>query len=238
MSQPSADELRILHWNVHSWRDDMGASNVDGIAEFVRATDAHVVSLVEVDEIWGTSSTLDDLAGRVGYASIFVPSFEFGQDSATGGFGNALLSPLPILTVRQRHLLWPPPVFDGTELTEPRSVLLVRFRTHAGPVWIGTTHLPRTEKDARQEALHQLVTATGDCEEPWLLVGDFNTPPSSWLDEHPTWQACPRSTPTYPTQAPTEAIDYCVAPRQLRLHAEVLTSTRSDHLPLLLHIQI
>jgi endonuclease/exonuclease/phosphatase family metal-dependent hydrolase len=83
--QNQADELRVLHWNIHSWRDDAGASNLEHVADLVQATSPHVVSLVEVDELWGTSSVLGELANRGEYASIFVPAFEFGQDAPVGG---------------------------------------------------------------------------------------------------------------------------------------------------------
>src|ERR1700742_4494638 len=112
--QGQADELRLLHWNIHSWRDDTGASNLEAVVNLVRRTDPHVVSLVEVDESWGQPSELAEVAERCGYASIFVPAFEFGQSEPAGGFGNALLSKLPILAVQQRQLVWPPRLYDGS----------------------------------------------------------------------------------------------------------------------------
>ena len=76
--QHQADELRMLHWNIHSWRDDAGASNLESVVNLVQATDPHVVSLVEVDESWGYPSKLDEVADRCDYTSIFVPAFESG----------------------------------------------------------------------------------------------------------------------------------------------------------------
>lgn len=237
-SHSPADELRILHWNVHSWRDDAGASNADAVAELVRATDPHVVSLVEVDEVWAGPSALDELAAHTGYALIFIPAFEFGKDTPAGGFGNALLSKLPISTVRQRQLVWPPRLYDGTEPSESRSVVFAKFQAATGPVWIGSTHLPRTEPGTRAEALQGVLAITQELTEPWLVAGDFNTPASTWIDEYPTLWAHPQSTPTYPTKAPSEPIDYCVVPQAVRVHAEVLSETGSDHLPILLRCYV
>jgi endonuclease/exonuclease/phosphatase family metal-dependent hydrolase len=226
-------ELRILHWNVHSWRDDAGASNTEAVADLVRATDPHVVSLVEVDESWDGPSALDELAARTGYVSIFVPTFEFGTDAPAGGFGNALLSKLPILAVRQRQLVWPLRLYNGTEPSESRSVVFAKLQTPTGPVWIGSTHLPRGEEDMRVAALHRLTEITRGLTDPWLLVGDFNAPASSWLGEQSPLRARPWSTPTYPAKAPVEPIDYCVAPEASRVHADVLPEAGSDHLPIL-----
>lgn len=237
--QGQADELRILHWNIHSWRDDAGTSNLESVVSLVQVTDPQVVSLVEVDQSWGHPSALDDVANRCGYASIFVPSFEFGQNSPTGGFGNALLSKLPILAVRQRQLVWPPRLYDGSESSEQRSVVFVKVQTATGPVWIGSTHLPRSEADTRVAAAQRLIEITQELKGPWLLVGDFNMPAAAWLDTYPFLAAYPTPRePTYPTQEPVEAIDYCVALHELPVQAEVLVEAGSDHLPVFVRSRI
>lgn len=229
-----ADELRILHWNIHSWRDDTGASNLESVVKLVRATDPHVVSFVEVDEPWGHPSALDEVAGRCGYTSIFVPAFEYGNDSPTGGFGNALLSKLPILTIQQRQLVWPPRLYDGGEPSEQRTVVFAELQTVAEPVWIGSTHLPRSEAHTRTAAAWRLIEITQELKDQWLLLGDFNMPASDWLNAYPTLAAYPTpAKPTYPTKKPVEPIDYCVAPQGLAVEAEVLSEAGSDHLPIL-----
>lgn len=229
-----ANELRLLHWNVHSWRDDAGASNVEAVVDLVRRTDPHVVSLVEVDEAWGQPSEIDDVAKRCGYSSIFVPAFEFGQDGPAGGFGNALLSKLPILVVRQRQLVWPHRVFDGSEPSEPRAVVFAKLQTTAGPVWVGSTHLPRGEADTRADAANRLAAITQELTDQWLLLGDFNMPASDWIDEYSLLSAYPTpAEATHPIKEPVEAIDYCVGSQALRVQAEVLPEAGSDHLPIL-----
>jgi endonuclease/exonuclease/phosphatase family metal-dependent hydrolase len=230
-------ELRILHWNIHSWRDGTGRSNEDAVVNVALQTDPHILSLVEVDENWNRPSTLEQLADRMGYASIFVPTFEFSANSRSpvGGFGNALLSRLPIRAIRQRQLLWPPRVYDGTEPSEPRSVALAKLDMAGHPLWVGSTHLPRHHQAARLDAMSRLATIVDELEEQWLLVGDFNTPASSWVDGHRILRPYPASPePTYPAPDPVEAIDYCIAPPGLRIHVEVLKAVGSDHLPILL----
>ena len=232
--QDQADELRVLHWNIHSWRDDAGASNLESVVNLVRATDPHVVSLVEVDEPWGHPSALDEVAGRCGYTSIFVPAFEYGKESPTGGFGNALLGKLSILAIQQRQLVWPPRLYDESEPSEQRSVVFAKFQTAAEPVWIGSTHLPRSEADTRTDAAQRLAAIAQELTGQWLLLGDFNMPASVWLDAYPSLRAYPTpAKPTYPTKNPEEPIDYCVAPQELSVRAEALTVEGSDHLPIL-----
>ena len=84
------DELRILHWNIHSWRDMAGAPNTKAVTSLIRDP-SHVVSLAEVDEPWGLPSVLAEVAATCGYSWIFGPSFEFGADvrrAQRQGLGN------------------------------------------------------------------------------------------------------------------------------------------------------
>jgi endonuclease/exonuclease/phosphatase family metal-dependent hydrolase len=67
---------------------------------------------------------------------------------------------------------------------------------------------------------------------PWLLLGDYNTRRPSWLGQYPFLRAVPfPAEPTYPAKAPVEAIDYCLAPQALPVHAAALAQAGSDHLP-------
>ena len=136
-----SDDLRILHWNIHSWRDPSGHANVAAVADLIGQTAPDIVSLAEVDEAWGAPGSLRDLAGRCGYSWVFVPALESGRDRPDGGFGNALLTRLPILAVQQWQLLWPPRRYDGSEPSEARSVLLARVQQTQAPV-LGRDHSP------------------------------------------------------------------------------------------------
>jgi endonuclease/exonuclease/phosphatase family metal-dependent hydrolase len=236
-SHEADNALRVLHWNIHSWRDDAGRPNVESVTKLVKAIDPHVVSLVEVDESWGDhSSALGELAASTGYASIFAPAFEFGSDHPAGGFGNAILSKLPIQTVRQRQLVWPPRLYEGTEPSEPRTVLLIQVHANSGPIWIGSIHLPRADQNARIAALQRLATISGELTGPWLLVGDFNMPAATWQQQEPSfWAYSASDAPTYPARDPIEAIDYCVASLGLNIDVNVLNVPGSDHLPILVY---
>src|ERR1035441_3954050 len=51
-------EVRVLHWNIHSWRDESGAPNTGAVIELISRTKPHAVSLVEVDETWSAPVVL------------------------------------------------------------------------------------------------------------------------------------------------------------------------------------
>jgi endonuclease/exonuclease/phosphatase family metal-dependent hydrolase len=237
--QQQDDQLRILHWNIHSWRDASDAANLDAITDLVGETDPHVVSLVEVDEPWGMAESLNVIANRLGYSWIFTPSFEFGHQTPAGGFGNALLTKLPILAVQQWQLLWPTRLYDDTESSEPRSAVFAKLGFFLSPLWLGSTHLPRSDSQARANALHRLMTLTHKLDGHWLVCGDFNTPASSWLDNDRSVVVCPEpAQPTYPANQAVEPIDYCVASSDLLVEGRALPVGGSDHLPLLVFARL
>lgn len=233
------EQLRMLHWNIHSWRGPDSTSNIDAVTNLIIDLEPHIVSLVEVDEPWGMPDSLRELAGHLGYSWIFVPSFEFGDDTPAGGFGNALLAKLPLVAVQQWQLVWPPRLYDGTEPSEPRSIVFAKLGSFPVPLWVGSTHLPRCDAEARTNALRRLTTLAQKLEGQWLVCGDFNTPALSWLDENRSVTVCPEpAQPTYPITEPVDAIDYCIASTGLTVEARVLQVAGSDHLPLLVMARI
>ena len=229
-------EIRVLHWNIHSWTDDTGEPNGERVADLIRKTTPDIVSLVEVDEESERHGTLSNIAKSCGYTSIFCPAFEFGDiDGPRGTFGNAILTRLPILAIRHRHLLWPVPSYDGSEASEARTATLAQIATDSGQVTAITTHLPRGDGTARKAAIARL-TSIATTADRWFIVGDFNTPPD-WANQHHLTVA-PRATPTYPAANPHEAIDYIVTSAPLQVTAEVLRELGSDHFPVLATISL
>jgi endonuclease/exonuclease/phosphatase family metal-dependent hydrolase len=147
-----APDSASCSWNVHGWRDAAGRPNVQAVAELIRATRPDAVTLVEVDEPWGLPSCLGRVARECGYSWAFAPSFEYGDEDRGGGFGNALLARVPVTAVQQWRLYAPPGGYDGSEPSEPRSVILARLGLNGTSVWLGGTHFPRADAAARQFA--------------------------------------------------------------------------------------
>jgi len=228
----SPDELSILHWNVHSWRDEAGRANHEAVLRLIGQTSPDMVSLVEVNEPWGSPAALRDLARAGGYTWIFFPAVEFGGDAPDRGYGNALLTRIPVLAAVQWGLTWPPRLYDGTEPSESRSVILAEVPFGRGTAWIGSTHLPASDPRARACALGRLTELTRGLDRPWAICGDFNTPPATVKGEGTTaWPDPPQ--PSFPASDPAEPIDYCVASPGVAVTARILTAAGSDHLPLL-----
>lgn len=236
---------RVLHWNIHSWRDDGadgGKPNADAVADLIAETDPQIVSLVEVDEPWGRPSTLASVAARFGFSWVFPPTVHYGDGGdgdggPRGGYGNALLVKAPILAVQQWQLRWPPRLYDGSESSEARSVVLVKLGLGPDGLWAGSTHLPRRSAPARSAALTRLLDLARGLDAPWLICGDFNTAAASWVPSDGSVVARPdTAAPSYPASSPAEPIDYVLASPSLTVSAAVLDRPGSDHLPLLAEV--
>jgi endonuclease/exonuclease/phosphatase family metal-dependent hydrolase len=229
--------LRILHWNIHSWKDADGAPNRAAVAALIQRTAPDVVSLTEVNEPWGAPRTLTDVAEESGYSWIFVPSIEFGTDSSARGYGNALLTRVPVTAVQQLRVHAHPHGYDGSEPSETRSVILARL---AGPAaWVGSTHFPATRHSSRKAAAGRLRQLTRQLSAPWIICGDFNAPPGKLFDGFGDMRVFPRrDEPTFPARRPRDAIDYVLAAPGVEVTAEVLRAPGSDHLPLLAEVTL
>jgi endonuclease/exonuclease/phosphatase family metal-dependent hydrolase len=224
-------QLSVLHWNIHSWRDDRKVPNEAAVEGLIRDLRPDVVSLTEVSTPWGQAGSLGEIGQRLGYTWVFVPALEFRGDPATEGYGNALLTKLPILAVQQWRV-HSPERFANSEPTEPRTVALARLDVAGTPVWVGSTHLPASQEDDRSRALTRLTTLLGQLEAPWLVCGDFNTAAKTWRAElPPDVTVVPRwRRATFPARPrPLRAIDYALVSPGLKARGTVVNRKGSDH---------
>ena len=233
--EPGADDsdVRILHWNIHSWRDESGALNTGAVTELIGRTNPHAVSLVEVDETWNTPMALSQIAASCGYTWVFCPSFEYGDGESAGGFGNALLTRILITAVQHWRLFSPARPYDRTEPTEPRSATLARLTLTGTTFWVGSTHFPAENPGDRAAAAGNLQQMIPRLDAPWLICGDYNAPPGSLFPGNPELQVSPPPQATYPASRPARFIDYCITAPGITAETIVLQAGGSDHLPVL-----
>ena len=156
---------RIGSWNIRAAR----SAPLDAIAAEVRAMQADVVALQEVDVKTQRSGFVNQpatLATALGYDYAFAASIKWDE----GDYGLALLSRWPIVSV-QRHRL------DPVIAAEPRIVLDARICAAGRQVRLFNHHA-----DGRTVSRHdgflslkRIMEAenAGDV----LVVGDFNEPP-------------------------------------------------------------
>ena len=221
-------ELRIVTYNVALGFDGSGSLNVDDVLDVLDDADPDVVTLQEVPRGFLPGAGVDVL----GYLqqALDMPYIAF-QSSAPGALhGNAILSRYPVRTVQARTF-----PRDGTALS--RGVVAATIDVPVGDdVVVMAAHLPpggtRAQRSAR---VRTLVALWGG--RPRTVVGiDANAAPSSETLRELTdaGLVVPDDVdPTYPSSNPRSRIDYVLHTDDLEVASSaVLTSSASDHLPL------
>lgn len=160
--ETTAPRVRIASWNIKAAR----TATLDALAEEMRAMDADVIALQEVDVHTRRGGNVDQpgtLAARLGFHYVFAASIRWSE----GDYGLALLSKWPLVRV-ERHRV------GVTDAGEPRIVLDATVCVAGRPLRILNHHaddLPATR--ARSFAdVQQIVTATTG--HRLLLMGDLN----------------------------------------------------------------
>ncbi|MEW4530717.1 endonuclease/exonuclease/phosphatase family protein [Maioricimonas sp. JC845] len=224
--------LRVLSYNIHHAEGVDGKLDLERIAGVIRAVEPDLVALQEVDSNVRRSESVDqpaELARLTGMEGVFGGNIELQG----GGYGNAVLSRLPIVR-HENHRL---PRFDNGE---QRGVLEVEVTLPGdrGRLLLLATHFDhrRNEREriASAEAINRMVAKRSGL--PALLAGDLNALPESetlrvlgrqWTRSNAEVQ------PTFPAQKPNRQIDYVLFRPEGRwkvVETKVLDeSVASDH---------
>ncbi len=234
-----SDSLRVVTWNIHKGIGTDRAYRIERTLDVLRAVDADVVCLQEVDELVPRSSLHrqgEMLARELGYAH-----WALGLNVAVKGghYGNCTLSKRPLHVSRNVDLSIP--------FKKRRGGLVTRIDGRAGSHWVvanvhlGLLHL---ERKIQMRAILANVLGEAGEHEPVLVVGDSNDwsnrlhpgiagPAGFHLARPPEWAN--GGIKTYPSRRPLVALDkmFFRAPAELRsVTCFAAASEASDHLPL------
>ncbi len=221
--------LRVLSLNIHHAEGLDGRVDLDRLARELRAADADVLGLQEVDrhfdERSGSVDQAAELADRLGLHHAFGAHLDLGPPAPgrpPRQYGTAVLSRHPVLSATTTRLPGPPD-------DEPRGVLEVVLAAPGGPVRVLVTHLSPQGSATRQPQARALAAIVARSPEPVLLLGDLNAEPGT--PEVRTLTALLSDAgagPTFPADAPAERIDYVLGDARFA-DAAVLPTTSSDH---------
>jgi endonuclease/exonuclease/phosphatase family metal-dependent hydrolase len=240
--------LRVMTYNIQA-----GGGNLDGIAEVIRSSGAHVVALQEVDVHWDKRSVFADqateLAAKLGLQVRFAPIYRLpGADSASPPreYGVALLSRYPIVAFAnhvitrlstQSSMASPVPMPGFLEAT-----IDVRGRR----VRVFNTHLDyRGDPGVRRLQVSESLAIIGESATPMLFLGDLNAVPTApelqplFARLHDGWPDTAGAGHTYPAVNPVRRIDYVLASEHFRvIYARVPDTRASDHRPVVMDFVI
>jgi len=241
--------LRVMTYNVHTCVGMDGNLSPERIARVIARYEPDVVALQELDVGRSRTGSVDQaevIAQHLQMEFHFHPAIHLEEEK----YGDAILSRYPIKLIRAAEL----PYLDNGIVREPRGAIWVEVQVDGIAVQIINTHLGFTAKEQAlqtDELLGPKWLAHPDCHEPVVLLGDFNSMPRSQpcrritrrlrdvqieLDNHK-----PRN--TWFGRYPVGRIDHVFIGQGLDvLDIDVgtsqLTRVASDHLPLIVDLQI
>lgn len=232
--------IRVLSYNIHHGEGTDGKFDLPRIAEVIKATNADIVALQEVDERTKRASGVDQ-AAELGKLTKMHHVFGKAMNYSGGAYGEAILSRWIFEKTRNHELPF-------TKGNEPRSAISATIRINeTGPLFlfVGThlDHLPKnTDRLAQARKLNELFVS--DTALPTILVGDLNAEPK---DEEikllrEKWESAAetpgmKAAPTYPSDKPRIQIDHILfrpAKHWRVIEVKVIDEkVASDHCPLL-----
>ncbi len=234
-----ARAIRVATYNVHKCRGLDGRVRPRRIAEVLRELDADVIALQEVVRAHGPGREADQarfLAEELGAH----PAFGENRRLSGGGYGNLVLTRLPLREARNYDISAPG--------CEPRGCLRVDIDLNgAGVLHVFNVHLGTAFFERRRQAralVHAGILNRGAPNGPRVVLGDFN----EWTRglasrllgssfESADIRAHLRRSRTYPGILPLLHLDHIYFDPALRMEGLALHRSRtalvaSDHLPL------
>ncbi|WP_422117101.1 endonuclease/exonuclease/phosphatase family protein [Brachybacterium sp. UNK5269] len=175
---------RIATYNIRHGLGDDGRVDLTRTAQEIRALDADVIGLQEVDDRFGSRSEHQDqpalLAELLGMEVRYGATIDLAPLQAGGSrrrYGLALLTRHEILGHRLDLLPADP---DQAPPSEPRGVLHGRIRHRdGGTLDVLVTHLSPVLRAHRAVQVQGILRLARDLAGPAVLMGDVNTDPAA-----------------------------------------------------------
>jgi len=238
-SRPQGSEtLRVAAYNIKHGRGMDGEVDLARIAHVLRALDADVITLQEVDRNTERTGGVDQVA--VLAELLGVQGFHGAHRPYQGGeYGNAVLTRLPVRNVR----VHPIPEAGGSRLAV-HEVEVEVSTAPGGSVSVVSVHLAGTpdERLAQADSLTRIFTGRSH---PVILAGDFNSRRGdavmTALAGEWTMFGKRGKPDTYPSDAPDREIDFVLfrpaGAFDVLDHFVVEEPMASDHRPILAVLQ-
>lgn len=235
--------LRVATYNIHAGAGMDNVFDLDRQAAELRALDADVIGLQEVDVHWDTRSQWRDVAGELAERLHMRVSFApiYSLDPTTPGaprreFGVAVLSRYRIVSA-ENHEITRLSTQDPDPVPAPAPGFgEVVVRVKGMPVHVYVTHLDyRGDPSVRIAQVADTRRVMAEDEGRKVLLGDFNAEPGA-PELAPLWEELTDAdpgAPTYPALNPVKRIDFVAVSKDgVRVRdAAVAETLASDHRP-------
>ncbi|SNB46306.1 endonuclease/exonuclease/phosphatase family protein [Geobacter sp. DSM 9736] len=239
----------VMTYNVHSSIGMDRKISPRRIARIISRFRPDVVALQELDMGLRRTKMIDQ-AHFIAERLCMEYHFQSCMQVEDGGYGNAILSSLPMRLVKGGAL----PLHPHYNNKEPRGAVWVEVQAGGEPVQVVATHFGLNW----QERIFQAETILGpewlghsECRTPVVLCGDLNAMPRSAayrrlarsLHDVQRVVKGKRPQPTWPVLFPFLRIDHMFVSSDLAVEDVLvprtpLTTVASDHLPMIVTISL
>lgn len=241
-------KIKILQWNV--WYKD-SINNLDKIIREIKKIDADIVCLQELSKNKNERDGLDKL----------FKSYKHGYYAVADRFqtrdqGNAILTKFPIVNRETVYVNDPGEATNGYD-KEGRVYIEITVNAEGKNLTVGTTQSSYTDKFVetigKSEEVGRLVDIITEKKDNYIFTGDLNTPPNSFYIAnirnylknlgpaltHPTWPTKPFIYRDFKEDNLKWRLDYVFGTKDIKVvKAEILETKVSDHLPILVEIEL
>lgn len=226
--------------------------NMARIGDLLRETGVHIAALQEMDEEshWHRGVRLmDTLCAHCDFAHAYVGVNNRREGRKPLSYGNALLSRLPVE-------LWDNQPFGNATLGE-KGFMYAEVELLPGVLLpIVNLHLDFASRQRRIVQVERLVdylrarpVRPGRRHLPPIVCGDFNSGSGKagdavahlfrYLVEQDAYQLFPENARTFPAYWPRRGLDFVFVPGNIPvLNATVLPAVLSDHLPVVVEMEL
>ncbi|MET9274131.1 glycoside hydrolase family 3 N-terminal domain-containing protein [Kribbella sp. NPDC003557] len=258
---PRETHLTVASYNIHAGAGEDNVFDLDRTARAVKALDADIVGLQEVDVHWGDRSqwldTIAELAGKLGMYPAFAPIYDLDPPAAgqpRRQYGVGILSRFPLVHA-ENHPITRLSTQDPNPVPAPAPGFLeVEVDVRGRRLHVYCTHLDyRGDPTVRQLQVADTlrILAQDRRQDLQILVGDFNAEASApelaplWTRLTDSWAAAGETVGgpnTYPAVAASKRIDFVtvgkgVSVRSAEVPAEVpVAEAASDHRAIAAHL--
>ncbi|MGA7297466.1 MAG: endonuclease/exonuclease/phosphatase family protein [Rhodanobacteraceae bacterium] len=232
MKGSQSDSVRVATWNIHACKGSDFRIDPQRTLAVIDSLDADLIALQEVPTRSQHPAFRALLNGDLGYHCLLETTLPDHPD----GFGNALLSRLPVLETQRLDLSCPD--------REPRCAIDARIGVAGyGDLHVLATHLGLQARE-RHRQFDRLATRMERADAATLLMGDFNdwrARPETRLAARGLVTRSSASRRSFPAWLPLLRLDHIVVGPGLRVnegHSGQPSHWRhaSDHLPLVAEI--
>lgn len=233
--EPSPSPLVVGTYNVRYAASNSGDYNIREVARVIAEAGVTIVGLQEVTQ----ASVLSGFGNYYLQLKYELASYGFVHsavlDKTTGVLYNALFSKFPLLNVESI-------IFDENMIYQ-RGFLKAEVEVGGVSYCVVTTHLTHDYStrgnETRLSQVNQVLDYLANQSLPTIITGDFNLLPhdegiqlmtESFKD---SWLVTNQSTAglTWPANNPIERLDYIFSKGVIASTTQVLSTTASDHLP-------